>query len=349
MSELSQYPTLTDNQRIQAREQAHDNLVRKLGGEPRLEDFERHVHKPFGARAEPVGMLLAIIVLAAAFIISAVHVYGVGYRTYLEGSQNDRTAILIGVAFVILAESSVLALSVLPTLWATPNAVTNWMRVGVLASAFIATIGNIDATIFYSAQPFNWIKAWWSTLATAPNEWALATLPPFLTVLVGMGLKYQILSHNRQRQEAKEAHRQALDEWRQTIDTLEEHPRWRLTWFNALWDEWRKNKPTPLLESIDRETRLAIVLREMEDEARLSRELNSLEFSTNAAKASAWTGKNKQEIVREFLEDHPEFIHADQSELAAIILNATGIRISQSTVSRGMMAAHTNGHGGSED
>ena len=343
---LAQYPTLSDVQRIQAKAQAKANLMARLGGEPRFEDFVRHSHKQFGSGAELIGFALAVIVLGAAFVISAVHVYGVGRETYLEGNTDVRTAVLMGAAFVVLAEASVLALSVLPTLWSTPPSVTRMMYAGILASAFIATVGNIDATIFYSSSPFHWIVAWWSSLATAPNRWALATLPPFLTVLVGLGLKYQLLTRSRERNVARQAYSAALADWQQTVARLDEHPEWRLTWFNALWDEWCRGRARDVLARIDRPTKVAIVLREMEDEAQLLRELNALQFNAYASysvNTAASQGKSKKQMVLDYLREHPDAASGDQAELAAMLSHMLNIQVSQSTVSRALAEFSANG------
>lgn len=336
--DLSHYAMLTDAQRIRAKAQAKANLMARMGGEPRFEDFVRHSHKQFGGGAELIGFALAVIVLGAAFVISAVHVYGVGRETYLEGNTDVRTAVLMGAAFVVLAEASVLALSVLPTLWSTPPGVTRMMYAGILASAFIATVGNIDATIFYSSSPFHWIRAWWSSLATAPNRWALATLPPFLTVLVGLGLKYQLLTRSRERNAARQEYSAALETWQKTVARIEEHPEWRLAWFNALWDEWCRGRSRDVLARIDRPTKVAIVLREMQDEAQLMRELNALQFSeiagANAASKRA-PGRTNREVVEEFYRTNPGAIQMQQREIAEIL------GISESAVSR--YRPNTNG------
>ena len=347
--QIADYPTLSDSQRIQAREQAKRNLAARLGGEPRFDDFVHRTHNTFGKGAQRFGFGFAIVVLAAAFSISALHIYSVGHGVYLEGNADGYAAILVGVALVVLAEASMIALSILPTLWDTPLGVTRLMYAGVIASAFIATIGNIDATIFYTSTPFNWISSWWVSLATAPDQWMVATLPPFLTVLVGTGLKYRLLTTSRNRAEARDAYHEALDEWEALLDAIEDHKQWRLFWFNALWDIWRRGKSQQYLSQIDDDTKKSIVLREMSYEAQLERDLNALEFGVNATNAGAFQGKSKKEAVLEWLRSNPEQAERDQTELAATISNATGMQVSQSTVSRAVGAFSKNGHGQTDD
>lgn len=343
-STIAPYPTLTDAQRQRARERARRNLAVRLGGEPQYSDFVRQTHSRYGAWAERLGLVVAAIVLIAAFTISAIHVFGVGYDTYLASSNDAKTATIIGVALVVLAEASVLALSVLPTLWNTPPRVTHMMQAGVVASAFIATVGNIDATILYTSTPFHWLRAWWSSLATSPADWMLATLPPFLTVLVGMGLKYRLLTSSEIRKSASDAYRAALDDWNSLMANIEDHKQWRVFWFNALWDEWMRVNGARAQVAIDDDTKLEIVLREMESEDRIARILNAGGMRQNAMNSGEYEGKSKKEIALDYLRSNPELARDDQTNIAAIITNATGIQISQSTVSRALSAFSENGH-----
>lgn len=342
--QIAHHPTLTDAQRQRARDRARQNLAARLGGEPRYSDFVRQTHSRYGPWAERLGLAVAAVVLLAAFTISAIHVYGVGFSTYFEDSGDARTAAIIGFSLVVLAEASVIALSVIPTLWNTPRNVTYMMHAGIVASAFIATVGNIDATILYSARPFDWLKAWWASLATAPASWMLATLPPFLTVLVGMGLKYRLLTSSEIRKAAGDAYRAALDDWTALMTNIEDHKQWRVFWFNALWDEWVRVNGARIQATIDDDTKLAIVLREMEAEDRIARILNAGGMRRNAANATEYEGKSKKDIALDYLRNNPELARDDQTNIAAIITNATGIQISQSTVSRALSAFSQNGH-----
>lgn len=335
---IAAYPTLTDAQRIQALQTARRNLIARIGDEPRFEDFAVRQHSRYGRAEGWIGALLAITVLMAAFIISAVHVFGVGRRTYLETGGTSLTATVIGLALVILAEASVLALSVLPTLWDTSKRVTVLMYTGVVASAFIAAVGNIDATILYSSSPFDWVRAWAGSVATAPSRFALATLPPALTVMVGMGLKYWLLSSSRLRHEAQSAYETALQEWQQTVNAIEEHKNWRLAWATAIWDLWRSLQPSDVLAEIDDEMKVAIIMREIQAEDRLRL---ALESGAIAPKFSATTRKpdrSNREIVEEFYRNHPDALQLQQKEIAELL------GISESAVSRHKPS--TNGHGG---
>jgi hypothetical protein len=263
-SALSHYPTLRDDQRIAAKQQARDNLIAQWGGEPQFATYERRIVSKFGQNADRNGLIFLVGVFLAAFLISAVHIFTVGYQTFLESGSSDLVAVGVGGAFVFLAELAIIAFSYVTTVWDMPRAVKISMYAGIAGSAFIATIGNINAVILYKDAPFDWVVAWWRALATAPNEWALATLPPFLTVLVGMGIKYRLLNESRQRHDAQTLFDKAVSEWEFKVAHLEQHTEWKERYAHALWDTWRKGKRRDLLSAITPDLRNQIVWREMD-------------------------------------------------------------------------------------
>src|SRR5690606_35652287 len=98
---------------------------------------------------------------------------------------------------------------------------------------------------------------------------------PLIVVLMGMGLKYLLLTSREQRSEAGAAYRSALDDWNALMANIEGHKQWRVFWFNALWDEWVREHGSRMQYAVDDDTKLAIVLREMEAEDRIERILNA--------------------------------------------------------------------------
>ena len=55
----------------------------------------------------------------------------------------------------------------------------------------------------------------------------------------------------------------ALARWQQTVEHLEQHPDWRQTWANALWDTWCYRKQKAVINDIPLDVRRALVQREM--------------------------------------------------------------------------------------
>lgn len=319
--DVGKYPTLRDDQRIEARHKARVNLMAKLGGEPRLEDFERRRWSPFGTRIELLTLLGLIVVFLSALWVSSGHIY----RVF---GNNP--------AMVVLAESTILALTMVPTVWNTPRYVTAMMYAGVLGAAMIAAVGNIDAEIVYTSSPLNWITRWWSTLGTAPKQWTAATVPPVTTVLVGQALKYYALSRSKGRHEAKLKYDHAMDAWQQKTDTLEQHSDWLQTYAAALWDAWRYGKRREVVQAITLDEQRAIVRREMDAE-RWFVSADQPEIHRNSVKARS-DETPPREIVLKYLKDNPADVEMNQAELASIL------GVSAPTVNRAIRDFRSNGH-----
>lgn len=340
--QVAHYPMLRDEQRIEARRQARENLMARLGGEPQFEDFERKHVSRFGPGINRGAFAFAVLVLGAAFIISAVHIFSTGYEAYNAGHSSQVWASIIGGAFVVLAEASIIALSIIPPVWETPPSVTRSMYLGIAGSAFIATIGNIDATIIYTSTPFDWVKAWAMALSKQPAQWALATLPPMLTVLVGMGLKYYVLTRSHERQEAKVNHEKAMREWRTIVDNLEVHENWIASWANALWDAWCYKKRRDVLAEIPIEDKRLIVQREMEADLWFEREFTGMQQNSGRMQQNSDMPAKARVVL--FLRENPEIAEQlgdgsmQQSEVASML------GVSQASVSRGLTAYSQNGH-----
>ena len=321
---VSQYPQLREEQRITARQQARANLLAKLGGEPQYQDFEKHHWSRFGVGWERATLLFLIIVFLSALWVSSGHIYRVFDDSF---------------AMVILAESTILALSLVPTVWNTPRPVTVSMYVGVLGAAFIAAVGNIDAEIIYTSSPLNWLGRWWGTLATAPKQWTAATVPPMITVLVGQGLKYYALSRSEDRREAKTHYDQAMIEWRETVRTLEQHPDWLNTYAWALWDTWRKGKRQELISGISKDERSAIVLREVEADQILPEKVSEIaENSVRRVKTSSENNNHAVRRVIEYLDEDPARFQLSGAEISEIL------QVSEPSVSRGKKKFSENGY-----
>lgn len=339
---IQHYPMLKDEQRIAARRLATANLLARLGGEPRFEDFEQRRISRFGERVERFALVTVCLVLIAAFVISAIHIYSTGYRAYIASHGQRLLAIVIGAAFVVLAEASILALSVIPTVWETPARVTRYMQAGIVGSAFIATIGNIDAAIFYTAGPFDWVRSWAVSLSGHPAQWAMATLPPLLTVLIGQALKYYALTRSRERHEARVAYQEAKRQWDQTVATLEKHSLWPQMWANAIWDTWCTRKRRDYLAGISVEERRLIVQREMQADQWFEEEFTGIQV--NSARIQPDKTLSSKERVTRFLHEHPEIAEQLRTGDIQQAQVAAELGVSQASVSRGLAAFSANGH-----
>jgi hypothetical protein len=265
--DISKYPMLTEDQRTEARNKARQTMIAKLGGEPRIEDFEHQQYSKYGPRVDHFVTATMIVLFVAALAVSAFHIYNMGKDTYLEGTDILWQAQLTGFALIILAESAVLLLSIMPAIWEMPQGIKIVMYTGTIGAAMVAAIGNIDVTITYTESPFNWFIAWISSFAKDPGNFILATMPPALTLIVGQGLKYRVLNTTKERFEAKRQFDVAMQDWESTLANLENHKEWVNTYAYTLWDYWKsalkiRNK-REFIGSITDTERQAIVRREI--------------------------------------------------------------------------------------
>lgn len=361
--QVARYPTLREDQRIAARQRARENLLAKMGGEPQMEHYEMRQWSRFGPVWDRLALMGLVLMLSAAFGISAFHIFNTGRKITLAGGNSETIAFIIGILLVILAEASILALSVIPTLWELPTNERRSLYLGVLGSSFIATVGNLDAVIFYSESPFDWLLKWATSLSTTPGQWMLATLPPALTVLVGISLKNYALRRSEARQKAKNQYDVAIGEWNRVKDNPESHVLWPQTYANALWEQWKMRRPKDMIAAISSEERLAIVRREVQADEwfrgentpqYVSDNTPVIQPDTNAA-AQQDQGNQLQKVA-DYLAQHPE------DEALSFRKLAERIGVSHATIQRYRVRygqtlqateqtsnGHRNGHNREED
>jgi len=333
--DIGKYPTLRDDQRIEARQRARGNLLLKLGGEPQLEHYISRQWSRFGKTWDVVTLAACILVLLAAFGISAQHIFKTGERITLAGGSGENTALTVGAFLVVLAEASILALSLAPTVWCASKGVTRAMYIGVACASLIATVGNLDAVLLYSSTPFDWVSEWVKSLATAPGQWILATLPPLMTVLVGLGLKSYALKQSEGRETARVQYVADMKNWNSIVDRLEDHAEWRNTYAWAIWDIWRKNKRREVLIEISDQERQAIVAREMAADRFFNEEIAEI------SEIQRKTTENNNHAVRrvvEYLDEDPSRFQLSGAEISEIL------QVSEPSVSRGKKLVAKNGY-----
>lgn len=337
MSEnINQFPMLREEQRIEARQRARENLLNKLGGEPQIEQYESQQWSRFGKRWDNATLIACFLVLIAAFVISAIHIFATGQETTLSSGGGALTAKVIGGMLVLLAESAILALSLIPTVWDVPKRVALSMYAGIGGSAFIATVGNINATILYTDSPFSWLGRWAQSFATEPNRWALATLPPVLTVLVGQGLKYYALRRSYDRLESKRQFDEAMLHWRVTIGTIEDRDDWRNAYAWALWDTWKKGKRREYVADITGDERRAIIRREMDADQFFEDEKPAISMKLLQGGGERPAGQVDKVIA--WWQEDPARFHLSGVEIAETL------QVSEATVTRARPRFSSNGH-----
>lgn len=346
--QVAHYPALREDQRIAARQRARENLIAMLGGEPQFEDFERKQHSRFSPGMARFVNRAMWGLLSAAFVLSAIHIYFAASDAYGLGIKSPLLRAVGGVMFVVVAEIAAILFFTTPAVYEeTINGLTRWLSYGAgIAASFVAIVFNIAVAIDYQDTPFDWLLAWLGSIATHPELFFVATIPPTFVLVVGQLQKTRILAENERRYAAARAYEEAMDQWKTILSTLENHPQWSQAWANALWDAWCFRKRREVLASITTDEKRAIVAREMEAEQWWipgGFQMESVRNPAEREKAAMVTmsksdEKSIKEQVRDALREHPELLKMPRVEAA----QALGVSIG--SFQRGYELYQRNGH-----
>lgn len=220
---LANYPTLTDAQRIQAREVAHANLIARYARrKPRRSDFDDHTAARYPrAFTLLIGLMLVLVALAAGWI-SGVRLYFAGKAYALATIHDYVLSVAIGLATVLAAELLVILATVAGQVYLRGRKQVISL-IPVIVGMVVAFVGNWTVT-----QP-----------ATA---WGLVEtlFPPVAVLSVAFFFEITLLPDLERRQANEVAFQQA----RARYDTIhlapESHPRWLDMHGKALWETWRE-------------------------------------------------------------------------------------------------------------
>jgi len=326
--DLDAFPTLTDAQRVQARRNAERNLVAKYAKMPRREDFNDYTVSEYPRWFVLLVASGLIFVALSAGVISAFRLYHAGYTQFYQDIPNETQARAVGVLTPLAAEVLVIMAAIAMQIYAHRRGAARWIAaVPVITGTVVAFVGNWQIT-----QPDNT----WS--------WVETIFPPVAVLSVAFFFELTTVPEMNRRRANENAYRDARATYDRMVNHPEKHTTWRDTYGWALWEMWQKVYSNSVAANeIDRELRQQIALREMSADNFFSddMQLNAM----NAGGLVASDGRSKKQVVLDFLLEHPEAISEDQTALAAILTHATGMQISQSTVSRAVQRFSQNGHG----
>lgn len=254
---------LTQDERLQAMQDARDAVRASYGNAPQRTDFEAHLE-----RMTWVDMLiwaLCIVVLAAAFILSAMRLYHIGRETFMHSIAHEQSAVFAGAFIVILAEATQL-ISALALAKVHDRKFRIALYLVGAGATCIAIVGNVQVV-----QPWAMDGAFdaWSSALHNPFAWLEAFLPPLFVLAMAHVLKHELLDAVALQAAQKVAYEKALHEWQRLVSAdAEAHPEWMRFYANALRDALRSanartkagKETLPLLTNADWR---ALVYREM--------------------------------------------------------------------------------------
>lgn len=236
MGDVTKINQLTQTQRDAALHAAKLRLIGDEpvpGPEPKLDDFLKR-----GAGKFPPGVLtaitvLAVVMLVAAFLPSAMRLHEVGRRTFVAAAMDPASVAWAAAATVVMAEIG----QVIFSLAAAILGGGLWGRAALWTGAIICTLialsGNAEI-----AKPI-----WGDTLF----KWLETFGPPILVLIASNVLKSNALHAIEDRHAARQLHEDAyaqwvqdadarMDAWRRAYAHAEQDGRWMHCAVNALRD-----------------------------------------------------------------------------------------------------------------
>ena len=222
MSGIEALRPLSDEERIEAREMARENVIRAIGKRPSREQYKDANIGEYPAWVNVAGGILLTVVLFAAATVSAFRLYAAGKEHFLESIPDPDRAMLVGVATFLLAEFMVLSAALSARVFFRGKEQLLLLP-PIAVGLAVALAGNWTIT-----RP-DTLWGWLDTVA-----------PPIALLSVAIIGEKLILQAVKRRHENERAYQQALAEWKAATANPEQSPRWRAAYANALRDKLRE-------------------------------------------------------------------------------------------------------------
>lgn len=219
---LEKVQPLTQGQRIEAREKARTATINSVGNAPKRKDFNTNDYGKFPREVRYSIMFLITLILAAAFILSAMRLYHVGNTEFLKTIADHNSAIAAGVFIILLAEASTImftiAINVIGDTWLSKGIM---FGLAVLAT-MIALSGNYYVALYHQeANFFSWLEA---------------LSPPIITIGTSFVLERFVFGMIEQRHKDQIEYEKALKVYIEKTGTPETHDFFPQAYANALFD-----------------------------------------------------------------------------------------------------------------
>lgn len=227
---FNQLLELSEADRLDARQIARDNVIRRYGQRPTRANYADHADRAYPRYIVRTVTALILVVLAAFFALSAMRLYTIGSTTFAD-RISDRPAVMIaGVAVVVGSESGALVFALAAGVLAKTRRERRLLWGLAFASTAIALVGNVQFALG---------GGWRSMLLSDPFAVIEAVLPP-VVVLGGALVIERLWLDDVARHHANEtAYKQALAEWQALTADPEASPHWRQAYATALRDKLR--------------------------------------------------------------------------------------------------------------
>ena len=272
---LVTFRSLTEAERIKARADARNNLLARVGSEPRREEFSADEYSEYPRWLMALIVLLLVLLLVATNGVSALRIYAATRQHFLETLPgHEHWAEFAALSAPLMAEIAMTVMHMAAAvLLKGPQRRWAYMLAGLaVVFAFVANATVTEPVVFEL-----------STLKAAPAFVLLeAVTPPLFAVGVAWLLGHVALAAVSSRHAATQAYRKAREQWQAQVADIEEHADFQRAYMLALWERIakanaRRKTARRALEDADTagpdalaSLKLALVRRELKADAWLS-------------------------------------------------------------------------------
>jgi len=216
---------LTEAERLDARDIARQNVIRRAGHKPERRQFDHHAASQYPRYVVSLVTMIMLALLVAAFVPSAMRLYRIASDTFGHAINSERAKQAAGLAFILLAESGQIGFTLAAGVLAIERvSERRLLYSAAIISTLIAVVGNVELALGAS---------WWHVI-DQPFATLEAIAPPVLVIIAATVLKHLMLESVRQRHANERAYQQALADWQAATADPEASPHWRAAYANAL-------------------------------------------------------------------------------------------------------------------
>ena len=217
---------LTEADRLDARDQAKRNVIRRAGEKPRRAEFQQHTTGKYTpvVTFSITGIMFALLI--GAFAVSAMRLFHIGSGTFFETIQHGRAASVAGGAIVLMSEAGAVGFTLFAGLLGREKRREKAILYGAaMASVLLALVGNVQLAL--GAE-------WRGAITADPFAFLEAVLPSAVVLVAAYVLKHFLLDGMEQRQANERAYKEALAEWQARTADPESDPNWRAAYATSI-------------------------------------------------------------------------------------------------------------------
>lgn len=295
---------LTQEQRLDARQNARSAMEARIGHAPRREMFNRNNDSEYPAWLVWIVVALSVVVLLTSFVLSAMRLYFIGHESFYATIPDAQQAKVAGASIVILAEAASVLFTLAMSVIGKTRTARYMLMTGAFISACIALSGN-----FYVAL--------WGRSITG-FEFLEAMAPPVLVIITAFVLKEVALQSIVERRRSSTEFNREFAEWQKQVMNVEKHSEWIQVYASALRDAIvdanKFSKPTKeAMKEFTNTDWSFLVHREFSQE----RWYDASEFTkqpvnevSEQSEQPVNSGRivNAREIAHEYFKQHPEHV-----------------------------------------